>query len=283
MKTIAVTGVTGSQGGATARALLADGWHVRGLTRNAASPAARRAADLGIELVTGDMGDAAALERLFEGADGVYGVTDFFRNGLIKEVGHGRLIAETARRTGIRHLVFPSVSLAERQTDVPYLNAKWRIEEHIRALQVPATILRPALFMEDLVDRKYAPPVWWGTVRRIVGGDKRLYWVAVADLGAVAATVFAAPGTFIGQAFTVAGDLRSMNEARAVFARVDGTAPLALPVPVWVWRRFINPDLPALWKLLADITLEADIDAVRRIHPGLMDMETWLRGKRQAG
>jgi uncharacterized protein YbjT (DUF2867 family) len=33
-KTIVVTGATGNQGGATARHLLADGWHVRALVRD---------------------------------------------------------------------------------------------------------------------------------------------------------------------------------------------------------------------------------------------------------
>ncbi len=41
-RTIAITGVTGSQGGAAAKHLLAEGWRVRGLTRDAASAAARK-------------------------------------------------------------------------------------------------------------------------------------------------------------------------------------------------------------------------------------------------
>jgi NAD(P)-dependent dehydrogenase (short-subunit alcohol dehydrogenase family) len=39
-KTILVTGATGNQGGATARHLLADGWHVRALVRDDTTPAA---------------------------------------------------------------------------------------------------------------------------------------------------------------------------------------------------------------------------------------------------
>ncbi len=39
-KTIVVTGATRNQGGATARYLLADGWHVRALVRDDTTPAA---------------------------------------------------------------------------------------------------------------------------------------------------------------------------------------------------------------------------------------------------
>src|SRR5690606_483620 len=46
-RTVLVLGVTGQQGGATARHLLAGGWHVRGLTRDASSPGARRIEALG--------------------------------------------------------------------------------------------------------------------------------------------------------------------------------------------------------------------------------------------
>ena len=57
---IVVTGATGLQGGAVTRHLLKDGWHVRGLTRNAASKQAQALAALGAEVVQGDMGDAVS-------------------------------------------------------------------------------------------------------------------------------------------------------------------------------------------------------------------------------
>src|SRR5438045_1934117 len=65
---IVVTGVTGSQGGATARHLVRLGFRVRGLTRNPAGPAGRALASLGVEPFGGDMGDPASLRRAFEGA-----------------------------------------------------------------------------------------------------------------------------------------------------------------------------------------------------------------------
>jgi uncharacterized protein YbjT (DUF2867 family) len=46
-KTIVVTGATGNQGGATARYLLADGWHVRALVRDDTAPAATALAAAG--------------------------------------------------------------------------------------------------------------------------------------------------------------------------------------------------------------------------------------------
>jgi uncharacterized protein YbjT (DUF2867 family) len=73
-KTIVVTGGTGNQGGATARYLLAGGWHVRALVRDDTAPAATALAAAGAELVRGDLDDPASLETAVRGAYGVYSV-----------------------------------------------------------------------------------------------------------------------------------------------------------------------------------------------------------------
>jgi hypothetical protein len=51
-----------------------------------------------------------------QGAYGVYAVTDFFRNGLDKEVQQGRAVAAAAARAGVEHFVFPSLALSEQNT-----------------------------------------------------------------------------------------------------------------------------------------------------------------------
>src|SRR5882724_3364360 len=189
MTTIVVLGITGSQGGATARALLGRGARVRGLTRRPDSPRAQALAALGVEMMRGDLEDASSLERAFEGADGVYAVTDFFRNGIDAEIAHGKRIADVCKAKGIPHLVYASVPAAERATSVPHFASKWAVEQHIRAIGQPATMICPTLFMEDLTEKQYVPPANWGMLRKIVGADRPILWVSVEDIGAVAATV----------------------------------------------------------------------------------------------
>ena len=77
-KVIAVTGATGQQGGAVARKLLADGWKVRALTRDANKPAAQELVSLGAELVSGDMENRIELDAAFQGAYGVFSVQNFW-------------------------------------------------------------------------------------------------------------------------------------------------------------------------------------------------------------
>lgn len=56
-KTILVIGGTGHQGGASARHLLAEGFPVRAIVRDTLKPAARALAEVGAELIEGDLDD----------------------------------------------------------------------------------------------------------------------------------------------------------------------------------------------------------------------------------
>ena len=64
---VLVTGATGQQGGAVARALLSRGHRVKALTRKPDSDAARQLMSAGADLVTGDLGDAASVLKAASG------------------------------------------------------------------------------------------------------------------------------------------------------------------------------------------------------------------------
>ena len=49
----------------------------------------------------------------------------------------------------MKHFVYSSVGGAERNTGIGHWESKWEIEKHIRKLGLPATVLRPAAFMEN--------------------------------------------------------------------------------------------------------------------------------------
>jgi uncharacterized protein YbjT (DUF2867 family) len=72
---VLVTGATGKQGGPVVEALLTRGHQVRALTRNAASPAANRLREQGVEIAVGDLTDHDSLVRAARGADAVYAMS----------------------------------------------------------------------------------------------------------------------------------------------------------------------------------------------------------------
>jgi uncharacterized protein YbjT (DUF2867 family) len=278
-RTILVIGATGTQGRAVIRHLRKAGFDVRGLVRNPDSKTARPLAGEGIALVRGDLEDVASLEAAMTGVDGVYLVTDFFKNGIEGEIRHGKRVADLCAKLGIRHLVHASVSGADRKTGVPHFDSKGEIERHIQQLEVPATFLRPAIFFEDLVEKKYFPPASWGMMPKIVGADRPIKWVSVEDIAAAATTVFSRRDEFLGKAIPLVGDEKSMTEARAIFTRIRGKKPFKVAMPTFLFRKLVSEELVLMFEWLAKDSMDGDVATTRSVVDRPLDMETWLRAR----
>jgi uncharacterized protein YbjT (DUF2867 family) len=284
-RTILVTGATGHQGGATARRLLADGWRVRALVRDSASPAARRLGLDGVEVVTGDMGDRDTLDAA---ADGVYGVfsvqpashAPHFDEG---EARFGINVADAARRAGVRHLVYTSLAGVDRGSDAgpggPEV-AKRQIERHIRDLGLPATVLRPVQFMENHTNRTFGVTGDVALVRMIPPGVT-VQLIAVTDIGVFAALAFADPAFYVGKELELAGDEVTREQLIAEIGRATGRVLQIDPLPREILAQ-LGVDVDALDREKSFNGWRADIPALRRLHPGLMDLGTWLEREGKA-
>lgn len=147
---ILVIGATGQQGGAVARELLSRGRAVWAFTHSPNSPAAQALAERGARLVQGDLDDPASIRAPMSGAAAVFSVqTHLTPAGVEGEVRQGKAVAEAARQAGITQLVYSSVDGAERQSGIPHFESRWEVEQHLRALGVPTTVLRPTMFMDN--------------------------------------------------------------------------------------------------------------------------------------
>src|ERR1700694_59866 len=99
-KLIAVIGATGQQGGAVVRALQAQGqFKVRALTRN---PAKHRG--LAEEVLEADLDRSESLKAAFEGAHGVFLVTNFWEPGT-DELKQATAAVRAAKAAAVKHLV----------------------------------------------------------------------------------------------------------------------------------------------------------------------------------
>jgi uncharacterized protein YbjT (DUF2867 family) len=272
---IVVTGATGQQGGATARHLLAQGWRVRGMTRDPQSAAARALAAAGAEVVAGNMDDRSSLDRAFQGAYGVFSVQNFWLPGVGAEgeVRQGMAVAHAARAAGVRHFVYTSVGGAERKTGLSHFDSKWQIEETVRSLGLPATILRPVFFMENLASPMMGPRD--GVLANALKATTSLQMIAVDDIGAFAAMAFARPDEFIGQALELAGDALTMPQVAASLARATGQPVTFVELSVAQVAAF-SKETADMMAWFNEHGYRADIAGLRKLHPGLMTFEAWL-------
>lgn len=278
-KTVLVTGATGRQGGAVVRHLLPKGWKLRALTRNAATHVAKELAGQGVEVVQGDLEDAASLDRACRGVYGIYSVQDFWSVGAKREVQQGKNLADAAKKVGVQHFVYSSVGGAERNTGIPHWESKWEVEKHIRQLALPATIFRPAAFMEMYNVLEVEVGLLKGKLVDALRGDKPYQTIATDDIGAFVALAFERPKEFIGLELEIAGSELTNLDAAKVFSRVLARPVRFSKLPLPIVRLFMSKEFYKMFRWFNGAGFKADIAALRRSYPEvhLHTLEEWLR------
>jgi uncharacterized protein YbjT (DUF2867 family) len=216
---VVVLGATGRQGGALTRLLLADGWHVRGLTRDPASERARTLAVAGAEMVAAEP-VGATLRPTFEGAHGVFLMLPP-AVAAETELEATNAISDAAAEARVRHLVYSSSGGAAKSgTGVANYEAKWQAAQHLASLEMPHSVVRPVTFMENYLRR--ADHIEAGNLEGPFAGAMRQQLVAVRDIAAVVAAIFARPEESAGLELDLAGDELTLDEVAAVFSHVLG-------------------------------------------------------------
>ncbi|TMR88334.1 NmrA/HSCARG family protein [Nonomuraea basaltis] len=280
---VLVIGATGQQGGAAARELLDRGWEVRALVRDPGSPAAGELGSAGATLVTGDLDDVGSLRAAMDGAHGVFLVLTMLTgakvtpDGVAAEERRGKAVADLVAESGVAHLVYSSISGAGLITGIPYYDSKVAIEEHIRSLGLPATVLRPVMFMENFTTLT-RPVVDDGelVVSLAVRPEARIRLIAARDIGAFAAIAFDQPGRFVGRHLEIAGDCRTGPAIAEAFGRACGLPARFSRTPIEKLRAF-DEQVARMFEWIGERTDdEPDLPSLRAIHPRLMTLETWL-------
>jgi uncharacterized protein YbjT (DUF2867 family) len=275
---VLVTGATGQQGGALARLLLQRGHRVVAFTRSADSPAARALGTLGAELATGDFEDVDSLTRAMRGVDAVYAMATPFEGGPEVEVRHGRHLADAARRAAVPHFVYSSVAGAAERTGIPHFDSKHEVERYVKDLRLPATILGPTYFMENLRAPATLESLKEGVLSMALPPHRGLQMVALEDLAAFTALVLELPEDFIGRRLDVASDEVTGEQAAALLTFVTGRRVHYEQIPLERVRAR-SEDLGRMFGWLATVGYRADILTLRHEYLSVRwhTFEAWVR------
>src|ERR1700752_1376721 len=129
-KLIAVIGATGHQGGAVVRALQASGqFKVRALSRN---PGKHR--ELADAVVEADLDKPETLKAAFEGAHGVFLVTNFY--GGTDELKQATAAIRAAKDAGVKHVIWSTLpdveAISGGKFHVPHFTGKAKIDRIVK-------------------------------------------------------------------------------------------------------------------------------------------------------
>lgn len=216
-KLIAVFGATGQQGGGVVRALLASGqFKVRALTRN---PEKHR--ELADEVIEADLDQPETLKAAFEGAHGVFLVTNFWAHGGADELKQATAAIRAAMDAGVNHFIWSTLpdveAISGGKFHVPHFTGKAKIDRVVQEAGFAnhTFVIAPFYygnFTGILAPQKQADgSVGWAlpldpTVRVIHMGD-------ISELGSIVAGAFAHPDEAgNGQYLPLVGDFMSFNE-----------------------------------------------------------------------
>ncbi len=278
---VLITGATGRQGGAVIRHMLPKGWKLRALVFKADAAAVKNLTDQGIEVIRGNLEDPSSLEPAVRGTYGIYSIQDFWAVGARREVQQGKNLADAAKKAGVEHFVYSSVGGAERNAKIDHWESKWEIENHIRKLGLPATILRPAAFMENYYIDQVEIGILKGKLMDPIRADKPYQTIASADIGAFAALAFERPREFIGAALEIAGSELTNLEAAQVFSRVLDKPVKFQKLPMPMVRLLLGKEFYQMFRWFNEAGFQANIADLRRRYPEvhLHTLEEWLRSE----
>ncbi|KAK5138861.1 hypothetical protein LTR04_004121 [Oleoguttula sp. CCFEE 6159] len=298
-KALLITGATGKQGGAVIDALLSlpssSDFTILAVTRDTNSGGAKKLAAKSdsIKLVQGNLDD---IPELFRNATevakqpiwGVYSVQISMGKGVTveSEMKQGNGLIDESVKQGVKHFVYSSVERGGDEkswndpTPVGHFTSKYHIEQHLREAagdKMGWTVLRPVAFMDNLAPG-FPTKVFMTALRDTLAG-KPLQWVATSDIGVFAAKAFEKPQEYNHKALGLAGDELDFDGLSRAFKNKTG-------YPAGTTFSMLGSAL--MWGVAEMGTMvtwfktdgyAADIPKLRKIHPGLMNMETWLEKK----
>jgi uncharacterized protein YbjT (DUF2867 family) len=260
---VLVSGATGNQGGAVARALLTAGHKVRALSRNTESPRARSLAEQGAELIRGNLDDANSVRRALEGTDSFYLMGSPQEGGVEGEAKQGIELANAAKAAGVGHLVYGSVANADLDTGIPHFDSKHQVEKHIKTLDIPYSISAPVFFMDNVVAPWSLDALRGGKVMLAMPGDRSLQQVSVRNIGEFVASLIGRRDEVFGKRIDFAGDELAGNECAATLTRITGQQINYETLPVSVIKDQ-DDDMGAMFEWFNSVGYNVDIAEVRK-------------------
>jgi uncharacterized protein YbjT (DUF2867 family) len=257
-----VVGAAGHQGGAALEHLRRSGLEARTLFDERDSR--RRGLHWDVPGThTAQFDEPAALVRALRGAGTLVLILEDPDTGPAERLRHGRNLIDAAAQADVRHIVFAAATGPDHHRLSCDVSAE--TERYLGRQDVPATVLRPATFMEEV------PWYWLSRFGRDLTlatpfvATNHLPLVALDDIGALAALAVTHREDFAGRSIDVAGDTQTPLDIAALLSE-------ALGEPV----RYEEVQVEGVFVYQEASTPVHDMEWLRIVHPELHTFSSWL-------
>ena len=275
-RNILVTGATGQQGGSLARLLLQKKHKVHALTRNTQSTAAQDLRNRGAKILKGDLDDSDSLKRAVKDVQSIFLMGTPFEDGIEGEIRRGKLMADIAKENNIDHIVYSSVANADKNTGIPHFESKYKVEQHIKNLGIPHTIIGPTFFMENLL----GPGLEQGQLALPLSPSTILQQSALENIAEFTALVLERRKPFLGKRIDIASDEVTGEQAAKILSNELGQRIRYVPVPLeQVYQA--NEDMARMYDWYEKAGTGIDIASLHREYPEVnwLSFKDWARSK----
>jgi uncharacterized protein YbjT (DUF2867 family) len=215
-KLIAVIGATGQQGGAVVGALQGSSqFKVRALSRN---PDKHR--ELADEVVKADLNRPETVRAAFEGAHGVFLVTNFWEKGT-DELAEATTAVRAARDAGVRHFIWSTLpdveAISGGEFHVAHFTGKAKIDRIVAEARFSShTFVIAPFYYQNLVGALAPQKQADGSAGWALPLDpdvRCLHMGDIREIGNIVAGAFAHPNEAgNGEYLPLVGDFMSFNE-----------------------------------------------------------------------
>ncbi|BAY29571.1 NmrA family protein [Nostoc carneum NIES-2107] len=272
---ILLIGVTGGTGGNVVKGFLEQGiTNLRAITRkiDLNRPSLAKLNDSGVELVEANLDNADSLTAAFTGVTAVYchATSGDSSKANPQEVERAKQVAQAAKQANISHFVYNSAGGAERNSGIPHIEQKYKIEQILKAAGLPTTMLRACLFMEEFWKKYTRPSILKGVFPFSIQPDKPLHLITTKDMGRVAAYVIKHPSQYIGREFELAGDVLTPKQMAEAFSQAQGIKVIHKETPALIFLLLWQKELFNLIQWYRHKGYQADVQQLRKEFPGLL-------------
>ena len=183
IRKVLVLGASGDQGFPLLDQLLADGYQPTAGVRRADALKDTRFASLPV--APADIEDEESLVEAFKGQDAL-AMHLPFEFDRARAAGFGRRIGSAAKRAGLGKIVFnTSCFVADHDLDLSAHDGRRDIEQSIHDSGVPYVIVRPVVFMDNIIRVWSKPSIINSSVWAYPAGETlKISWICLEDVAA---------------------------------------------------------------------------------------------------